>query len=174
MRKLVYYVATSLDGFIARKDGSFDGFVWDDDLVTDYLKSLEAFDTVLMGRKTYEVGLREGKTSPYPQMQQYVISRTYSASPDPAVKLVSDGVAGLVRQLKQQNGRDIYLCGGGELAGLLFAEGLIDEVRVKINPVLFGDGIPVVPADCDAIELKPDDTKAFDSGIILSNYRVQR
>ena len=80
MRELIYYVATSLDGFIARKDGSFDDFDWDE-VVSDFLSDLENFGTVLMGRKTYEVGLREGKTSPYPNMRQILFSRTMKASP---------------------------------------------------------------------------------------------
>ena len=74
MRGITYYVASSLDGFIAHEDGSFDGFAWDDEVVSDFLADLKSFETVLMGRKTYEVGLKEGKTSPYPAMRQVLFS----------------------------------------------------------------------------------------------------
>jgi len=143
MRKLAYYVATTVDGFIAHEDGSLDGFLMEGDHAKDFLESLQSFDTVLMGRATYDLGRRFGVTNPYPTMKQYVFSRTLHESPDPAVKLVSENVPGVVRELKTQLGKDIWLCGGANLASALFAEGLIDEVIVKTNPVLFGTGKPL-------------------------------
>ena len=78
------------DGFIAHKDGSFDGFAWDGEPVADFFASYDWFDIVLMGRKTYEVGLREGKTNPYPTMRQFVFSHTMKENPDDNVTLVSE------------------------------------------------------------------------------------
>ena len=85
MRALKYHVATSLDGFIARPEGSFDGFLQEGDFVTDYVDSWAGYDTVLMGRRTYDVGLKVGVTNPYPALRTYVVSRTLSPSPYPAV-----------------------------------------------------------------------------------------
>ena len=167
MRKLKYYVACSVDGFIARKDGSFDCFPFDDEVVTDYLESLKSFDVVLMGRKTYEVGLKEGKTDPYPMMKSYVFSRTMKESPDERVKLVSENVATLVRNLKNETGKDIYLCGGADLATTLFAENLIDEVILKFNPFLMGSGIPLFGRAIKQTGLELTDSKIYRSGFVL-------
>jgi dihydrofolate reductase len=140
MRKLKYHVACTIDGFICRENGSLDCFMRaglkEGEHVTDYLESLKAFDVVLMGRKTYEVGLKMGVTNPYPHMKSYIFSRTMTACPDERVTLVSENAGAVVRQLKSESGKDIYLCGGGDLAAMLLAEGLIDEVLLKLNPIL--------------------------------------
>ncbi|MEO1401507.1 MAG: dihydrofolate reductase family protein [Cyanobacteria bacterium J06635_1] len=172
MRKLKYYVACTVDGFIAHPDGSWDGFLAEGDHVTDYLESFKDFDTVLMGRKTYEIGLKAGVTSPYPMMKQYVISRTMTKSPDQAVELVSDHVVELVKSLKQGSGKDIYLCGGANLASALFAEHLIDEIVLKLSPILFGSGIPLFSEDIKQTDLSLLDSKIYNSGVILLSYAV--
>lgn len=174
MRELKYYVACTLDGFIAHEDGSFDGFLWDDEVVADFFASYEWFDAVLMGRKTYEVGLKEGKTSPYPSMEQYVFSRTMEESPDEQVELVSENAVERVGALKQEAGRAIWLCGGADLAATLFAEGLIDEIIVKLNPVLFGAGIPLFSGVVEQTALELTDSKIYGSGVVLLHYRVKR
>ena len=190
MRDLVYYIATTLDGFIARDDGSFDDFPWDDefggDLLATYPETFPApfrgeghdradnqhFDAVLMGRKTYEVGLQQDLTSPYPTLDQYVISRSMKQSPDPAVTLVSTDVVGMVKALKQESGRAIWLCGGGELATDLFEAGLVDELIVKLNPILFGTGIPLFSRRLKTPPLDLVESRAYESGHVLLKYRV--
>ena len=174
MRTLKYYVAMTLDGFIAHRDGSFDGFVWDDELVADFFASYEWFDDVLMGRKTYEVGLREGKTNPYPTMRQFVFSRTMEESPDENVTLVSEGATELVRDLKNGDGKDIWLCGGAELATMLFRNCLIDELIIKLNPVLFGSGIPLFSGEIQQCELELTGNKIYGSGIVVLHYLLKR
>ena len=172
MRKLRYHVACTLDGFIAHPDGSFGGFLAEGDHVADFLASYASYDTVLMGRKTYEVGLSVGVTDPYPTMKPYVFSRTLGKSPDPRVEIVAEGAADLVRRLKDRPGKDIWLCGGAELAGALFEEGLIDEVVVKLNPRIFGAGIPLVAGGERRISLELRDTKVYRSGVVLLTYGV--
>ena len=172
MRKLRYHVACTLDGFIAHPDGSFGGFLAEGDHVADFLASYASYDTVLMGRKTYEVGLAVGVTDPYPTMKPYVFSRKLGKSPDPRVEIVADGAGDLVRKLKDRPGKDIWLCGGAELAGSLFDEGLIDEVVVKLNPRIFGAGIPLVAGGERRISLAIRDTKVYESGVVLLTYGV--
>lgn len=172
MRSLIYYVATSLDGFIAHADGSFDGFPWSDEVVERFMASLGQFDTVLMGRLTYEVGLQAGQTSPYPMMKQVVFSRTMEASPDSAVTLISDHVPSFVRDLKTQSGQAIWLCGGGQLASDLFAEGLIDQLIVKLNPVLFGSGIPLFTDQIDVTQLSLVNQHTCDNGTLFLTYDI--
>lgn len=173
MRKLKYYVAVTVDNYIASKDGSFDAFLAEGEHVTDYLESFKWFDVVLMGRKTYEVGLKDGVTNPYPTMKQYVFSRTMKASPDENVELVSENIVELVRELKNETGKDIYLCGGADLATTLFAENLIDEIILKLNPVLLGSGIPLFSGVIKQTDLELTDSKIYGNGVVLLFYRVK-
>lgn len=174
MRKLIYHVACTIDGFIAHEDHTVDGFLQEGEHVTDYLDSLRNdYDIVLMGRRTYAFGLRFGVTSPYPWMKQYVISRTMVQSPDPNVELVSKDVSTFVAEIKKGEGKDIYLCGGANLAGKLFAEGLVDEIIVKLNPVLFGSGIPLIEGIGRQTDLELAGSKVYGNGVALLRYRVK-
>jgi dihydrofolate reductase len=164
VRKLVYYVASTLDGFIAGPDGADptgpDGF-WP--IPEDYLQHIVAeypetlpvparaalsvtaagthFDTVVEGRRTYEIGLQAGITDAYPHLRHLVFSRTLRESPDPAVELVASDPVATVRHLKQEDGKDIWLIGGAELAGVLYSE--IDRMIIKLSPLTIGSGIPL-------------------------------
>ena len=191
MRDVVYYIATTLDGFIAREDGSFEDFAWNEDFIADLLATYpetfpapfrtgeydradnRKFDVVLMGRKTYEVGLREGLTNPYTTLDQYVFSRSMETSPDPAVALVSDGAVDVVRALKEEDGRSIWICGGSELATDLFEAGLVDEVVVKLNPIVFGTGIPLFSRRLEAGSLELVKSRTYESGHVLLDYTTQ-
>ena len=189
-RRLVYYVACTVDGFIARKDGSFDWFLQEGDhlrdLIADFPETIpghlraqvgvsagnRCFDAVLMGRRTYDVGRDIGVTSPYPHLEQYLFSRTLAASPDPAVQLVSGDPDAVVRELKQKRGKDIWLCGGAELASALGGE--IDDLILKSNPILLGDGIPLFARAMAPRSLRLLHYKHYDNGFIRLHYRVQR
>jgi dihydrofolate reductase len=190
-RKLVYYVAITIDGCIARKDGSFDGFLFQGehfaDLIRDFpetfpthlrpmfgvTEEIRNFDTVLMGRHTYEVGLREGVTNPYKPLRQYVVSASMTESPDPAVTLHRDSPVELVRELKAEySGKNIWLCGGAKLAAALFTE--IDELILKINPVVFGSGIPLFEGVTGTLPATLSGHKVYPNGFVLANYRLSR
>jgi dihydrofolate reductase len=174
MRKLKYHVASTVDGFIAHVDHTIGGFSAEGEHVTDYLESLRNdYDVVLMGRRTYEFGFQFGVTNPYPWMKQYVLSRTMERSPDPNVELVSQNVIGVVRELKEGTGKDIYLCGGADLAGALIAEGLVDEIVLKLNPVVFGTGIPLFSGAIKQTDLELIDSKVYGNGVVLLRYRVK-
>ena len=172
MRKVVYLVASSLDGKIAKEDGGFDCFPMEGEHVTEYLTSLKDFDDVLMGRNTYEVGTKVGLTNPYPSMRGHVFSQSMEKSPDANVRLVKDDAAEYVRTLKNQPGRDIYLCGGGALAARLLEEKLIDELAIKLNPLLIGPGIPLFTKVKEPLLLKLISSKVYDSGVLLLRYQV--
>lgn len=164
MRKLVYFVASTLDGFVAGPDGSDPtgpGGFWTpaedyvQHLVEEYPETLPGparealgitaegirFDTVVEGRKSYEVGLAAGVSNAYPHLRHLVFSRTLTESPDPTVELVADDPATVVNKLKNEPGKDIWLVGGGSLAGVLFDE--IDRLIVKLGPLTIGSGIPL-------------------------------
>jgi dihydrofolate reductase len=175
MRKIKYHVANTLDGFIAHEDHTIDGFLAEGDHVNDYLQSLKNdYDIVLMGRKTYEFGFQFGVTNPYPWMKQYVLSRTMERSPDPNVELISENFVGRIEELKRGEGKDIYLCGGAHLAAALLAEDLVDEIIVKLNPVVFGSGIPLFSGAARETHLELFDSKVYESGVVLLHYAVKR
>lgn len=190
MRELKYYVACTVDRFIAREDGSFDFFLAEGEHLADLFNSFpetvpghlrealgvsgenRVFDAVLMGRRTYEVGLQVGVTSPYPTMKQYLVSRSMKESPDEKVELVSGDAVRFVRELKQGAGKDIWLCGGAELAAALFPE--IDELILKVNPVLLGSGIPLFAGAVEQTKLELTDSKVYRNGFMLARYRLKR
>lgn len=174
MQIVTYFVASSIDGCIARPDHSFDFFPLEGDHASEYLAMLRGFDAVVMGRRTYEVGLAAGVENPYPWLRTFVVSRTLPPSRHPNVTIVGDGAPELVRHLRGQDGRGIYLCGGGELARTFLLEGLVDELIVKLNPVIAGAGIPIVAAMDTPTRLALVDVKRFDSGVLFVRYRLER
>src|ERR1700731_3221465 len=125
MRKVTFGGANSLDNYLARADDAVDWLMWSREaaaVMTDYWKTI---DTILMGRKTFEVALRSGHGSgTSPGMETYVFSRTLKADAHPGVKIVSRDAAEFVRELKQRDGKDICLMGGGDLAKSFFEAGL--------------------------------------------------
>jgi dihydrofolate reductase len=125
------------------------------------------FDTVLMGRGTYEVGLHEGVSSPYAHLRQYVVSTSLTVD-DPAVEVISHDAVARVRKLKRQKGRGIWLCGGGKLAATLRDD--IDELMLKINPVIIGTGIPLFDRGFGPDQFVLTASRVFNSGVAFMTY----
>ncbi|GAA2736512.1 dihydrofolate reductase family protein [Streptomyces nogalater] len=192
MRKLVYYVAVTLDGRIAGPGGEYDFFpagddrqaaaysAWTNALYPETVPTAHRaaaglddapnrhFDTVLMGLGTYRPGLDAGLTSPYAHLRQYVVSSTLAPDVDPAVTVVPGDPLGLVRTLKREEGTglDIWLCGGGKLAGALLPE--IDELVIKNYPVVAGAGIPAFDGAFDPTAFHVTERTAFPNGVTLT------
>ncbi|OKH98894.1 deaminase [Streptomyces sp. CB02923] len=190
MRKLVYYVAVTIDGYIAGPGGEFDFYPQGDEqqsaayaewanarypeTVPTSMRAAHGlsdtpnrrFDTVLMGLGTYRPGLRAGFTSPYAHLRQYVVSSTLAPDTDPAVTVVGEDPLALVRDLKREEGRDIWLCGGGRLAGALLPE--IDELIIKSYPVVAGAGIPVFDGEFDPTLFKVADRTSFANDVTIT------
>jgi dihydrofolate reductase len=141
MRRVRLSVAMSLDGYIAGPNGESDWIVMDPDI--DFGSLMGAFDTVLLGRKTFDATRHYGGGG-MPGMQVYVISRTLRHCDCPGV-IVSENPAETVATLKAAQGKDIWLFGGGELFGSLLELGLVDVVEVALIPVLLGSGVPLLP-----------------------------
>lgn len=177
MRKLVYHIATTIDNFIAHNDGSAHGFQMEGDHAADYMEHLKQYDTVVMGKGTYEIGYTYGMKpgdAPYPHMQHYIFSKTlkFDKAPAAQVQVINTDPAAFIRNLKQEQGTDIYLCGGGAFAGFLFEQQLIDSLIIKLNPVVFGDGIRLFGKSRKKADLLLQDSKTYGSGVVLLSYQV--
>jgi dihydrofolate reductase len=190
MRELVYYIAVTIDGRIAGPNGEYDFYpLGDDDQAVAYSAWLNSrypdtvptfmraahgvvdtpnrhFDTVVMGRGAYLPGLDAGITSPYAHLRQYVVSSTLGTSPDPDVTVVDGDPLALVRALKQEEGLDIWLCGGGQLAGVLLPE--IDKMIVKSYPVVAGAGIPAFDGAFDPTLFAVTDRQSFPNDVTIT------
>jgi dihydrofolate reductase len=174
MRTVTYGAACSLDLYLTAPDGGVDWLVWSDDVTAVMGEFWAGVDTVLMGRKTYEVALKGGGGGSMPGVTGYVFSRTLKPPPGSDVKVVSEDAAGFVRSLKAQPGKGICLMGGGELARSLFEAGLIDEVGLNIHPVLLGGGVPMFPGPVRRTDLALVSSRVLKGGGVLANYRVKR
>jgi dihydrofolate reductase len=174
MRSVLYGAACSLDGFIAGDNDEVEWLHWSDDVARISGEVWSTTDTVLMGRRTYEIAVQNGMDA-YPGVQNIVFSRTLALSkPIPDLTIVRDDAAGFVRDLKEQEGRGICVMGGGRLAGSLLAAGLIDEVGVNIHPVLLGTGIPLFPAGDYRAHLTLTDSRPIKRGCFYARYRVDQ
>jgi dihydrofolate reductase len=161
----------SLDGYIAGPQGEADWIVMDPDV--DFKEIFARFDTFLIGRRTFATMARPGKRSGWPGVKTVVFSTSLKASDFPGVEFVSRDAAGAVRKLKAEDGRDIWLFGGGELFRTLLNAGLVDAVGVAIVPVVLGGGIPFLPTPALQTKLKLIKHKVYPkSGIVSLEYDV--
>lgn len=166
-RRIIYFVASSLDGFIARKNGTVDWLFHDQDYgFAEFFKSV---DTVVQGRKTYEQVLTFGDY-PYSDKQNFVFSRTLTDGEH--AEIVDEPVAEFAARLRSQPGTDIWLVGGGELVASFLSEGLVDDVVVFVHPVLLGDGLRLSPDLSHDVALNLIETESFDSGLVKLRYAV--
>jgi dihydrofolate reductase len=184
MRIVTYGGAVSLDGFLAGIDGSIDWLQFSKDvgaITTAYWKDV---DTILMGRKTYEVAAaqRPAKSANVKSAKRrshneaatrtYVFSRTLKSLDEPATELVTGNAVQFVRDLKQRSGKGICLMGGGELAQSLLAAGLVDHIGLNIHPILLGQGIPTFRDLPHRVKLALTECRTIAGGCIFANYKV--
>ena len=169
MRRLRYQVAASLDGFIAGPEGQYDWIVMDPDI--DFGALMEQFDTLVMGRRTFEA-MPEGTSL---GGRVVVFSRTLRSEDHPGVTVVAGEPATTVRALKAAPGRDIWLFGGGALFKSLLDLDLVDTVEIAVVPVLLGGGVPLLPGPYGVHALTLRGHRVYPkSGIVLLEYDVAR
>jgi dihydrofolate reductase len=175
MRKIVYYVAVSVDGFIAGPEDNIEGFAGEGSGVQQYLDDLKTFDTVIMGRRTYEFGYKFGLQpgqSPYPHMKNYIFSKTLQLDKAAENVVVCLPDISIIKKLKTQAGTDIYLCGGGEFAGWLLDNGLIDILKIKLNPLVLGNGISLFGSSGRKVQLEFLKQVQYDLGLQIMTYSI--
>jgi len=174
-RKVIVHIATSADGYIARPDGDLDwltsrpapeGFYGMD----AFMKSI---DTMLLGRKTYDVSLRLGATFDSKKSRTIVFSRAAPPADVPSgVEFVNDPIGPFTSHLRDQPGKDIWLMGGGDLIASFLDEHAIDEFVISVVPVFIGDGVPLIARRHRNVPLDLQSTERFDDGLVQLRYRV--
>jgi dihydrofolate reductase len=176
MRKIVYYVATSLDGFISGPDDDISGFAGEGNGVVKYLADLAQYDTVIMGKKTYQFGyqygLKPGQLA-YPHMKHYIFSESLIfENHDPGIHVKPIKIEE-IDSIRMQPGTDIYLCGGGQFAGWLFDKDRIDLLKIKLNPLVLGRGVRLFGDSKRDLKLELINTDRYDFGLQIMTYKVK-
>ena len=175
MRNIVYYVGVSLDGFISGIDGNIEGFIPGGNGVDRYLSDLKEFDTVIMGRNTYEFGYQFGLKpgqAPYPHMQHYIFSNNLKLEDkmnNVHIKIIDIKE---IERLRKQEGTDIYLCGGGQFAGWLLEHEQIQYLKVKLNPMVLGQGVRLFENSIKFVRTELLETDLYENGLQIINYKI--
>ncbi|HZF92637.1 dihydrofolate reductase family protein [Streptomyces sp.] len=194
MRKLTYFIACSIDGFIGDPEGdasSMFRFIDEEFLAfvkEEYPETMpthgrrgfgmddlpnKRFDTIIQGRASYDLALKEGITSPYAHLREYVASRTLTVSPDPNVEIIADDLVGRVRALKAEDSPlGIYLCGGAQIAGELIDE--VDEIVIKTYPLVYGSGMPMFGSGFAVTEFALESVRGLRNGVVVRTYTRKR
>ena len=174
-RKIIVYIATSADGFIARADGSFD---WLDRPRPKGNYGMPRFfasiDTILWGRKTYDQALTmSGGVGGFgPNVKNYVFTHRPPKSPPGDVEFVNEPIARFAKRLRKQPGKDIWIMGGGGVVASFLDAEEIDEFSIHVIPVLIGEGIPLIAPSRRTVRLKLLSTRRFSDGVVHLNYAV--
>ncbi len=175
MPKIIYYVAASLDGYIAGENNDISKFVTSGNGVKKYMSDLEKFETVIMGRKTYEFGyqfgLEPGQPA-YPHMQHYIFSETLKIDQLAENVHIEKRSIDRIIEIRDNSETDIYLCGGGQFAGWLLDNGLIDQLKLKLNPIILGNGIPLFGNSKTSFSIELIERESFDEGLEMLSYQI--
>lgn len=172
MRKIVLALGISIDGYIARRDGSFDFlFMPKDFSMVDFFASI---DTGIMGRKTYDVAKAVGEGGFGPKLNTYVLSRTLPQGEREDKIFVDSSPDALVEEIRQRKGKDIWLMGGGEVARDFLQADLVDELHLGVVPVLLGEGLPLFPPGFPQREFELMENKSFSQGLVSLKYKRVR
>lgn len=169
MRRVRYSVVMSLDGYIAGPKGEADWIPMDPEF--DFAALFNQFDTILVGRRTFDTMATAGRIS-MPGMKTIVFSRTLRQEDHPEVAILKDGHRESLAALKADPGKDIWLFGGGSLFRSLAEDGLVDTIEVGIVPILLGEGIPLLPSLGKRIKLSLTNQSVHKTGMVSLEYVI--
>jgi len=172
-RKVILGFGISIDGYIARRNGAMDYLVIDKEgeaVMADFFAKI---DTTIMGRKTAVGMVKMRKSGEFPEtpgMTYYVVSRRWKPGKRDGFEVVSGSLTALVKKLKRQPGKDIYLGGGGEVARSFLQKDLVDELFLGVGPLLLGDGIPGFPGRFPQRDFRLTECKSYSNGSVGLRY----
>ena len=176
MRKIILYIAVSVDNFIALEDGSVE---WLDDPALSlenedygYSELMDRIDTTLMGNNTYRMLQSFEIEFPYQDKTNFVFTRDKKLKKDPFVTYISGDVLKFTKELKEANGKDIWLIGGGEINTLLANHRMVDEIILTRIPVILGKGIPLFAEGLDMLKLELKSNKSYPNGMEQVTYII--
>lgn len=172
MRRIRYAVAMSLDGHIGGPNGESDWIIMDPEI--DFGEIMSRFDTVLVGRRTFEMAVARGGGNSMPGMKTVVVSRTLRPQDYPDITVLGEDFESALTGMRDEPGKDIWLFGGGLLFRSLLDAGLVDSVEVAVIPVLLGGGMPLLPPPARQSKLKLIGSKVYKTGIVSLEYAVER
>lgn len=176
MNKLIYYVATSLDGYISGVNGDISMFQFHEKAVEKYKRDLRKFSTVIMGRKTYEFGYQYGLAPgqpAYPHMEHYIFSDSLTISELSKTVHIEKMNSERIKDNMNSSPTDVYLCGGGQFTGWLLDHGLIDQLKLKLNPIVLGTGVPLFGSSKTSFISKLIEKESFDRDIQFLTYNLR-
>lgn len=177
MRKIIAYIAQSLDGKIADQNGGVD---WLDQIPkpekTDYgyMEFYQSIDTTIMGNKTYQQVKGFGIPFPYSDKKNYVLTNNQEAKNDEHVEFISTNIPEFFKQLKKEEGKNIWLIGGGKVNSFFLSHQLIDEMLIFTMPVILGEGLPLFSGTCPQTMLQLQHSTDYSSGAMLLHYLVEK
>jgi dihydrofolate reductase len=173
-RKIIVYIATSADGYIARPDGDF-AWLNRPPVKGNYGmgKFYRKVDTVIMGRKTYEAGVKLGQKG-YPGMRNYVFSGSPKKSDAPHVEYVNEEIDAFAKRLRRGKGKHIWLVGGSGIIAAFLDKQQIDEFIIHVIPIFIGAGIPLIQPGRRNVPLSLLKARRYSDGVVRLHYRVQR
>ena len=169
MRKVILFIAASLDGYIARQSGEIDWLFTDQDY--GYSEFFASVDTLLMGRKTYEQVLTFGEY-PYKGVKSYVFTRNPLFPADSNAEVITDDIKNFIENLRQAEGKNIWLVGGSQLTHDLMSNNLVDELILSIHPIGLGEGIPLFYNRTNPQSLNLTKCQTYNSGLVQLSYDV--
>jgi dihydrofolate reductase len=172
VRKIILALGISIDGYIARRDGTFDFlFMPKDFSMAEFFASI---DTGIMGRKTYEVAKAQNEGGFGPKLKTYVLSRTLPPGEREGKIFVNTSPQMLVEEIRRHKGKDIWLMGGGEIARDFLKADLVDELHLGVVPVLLGEGLPLFPSGFPQLDFALTENKSFSRGLVSLKYKRAR
>ncbi len=171
MRRIRYAVAMSLDAYIAGPNGEIDWIIMDPEI--DFGEMFNGFDTILMGRRTFEVAMTRGGVGTMSGMRTVVVSRTMRPRDHAGITIIADHVEETLTGLREEPGKDIWLFGGGSLFRSLLGARLVDTVEISVIPVLLGGGMPLLPPPAGQARLRLVGHRSYRSGIMSLEYEVE-
>lgn len=168
-RKIILGLALSLDGMIEGPNGEYDWCFTDQDYGMQ--EFLSGIDSVLYGRKSYELLMRDfGKDNPFGKLKSYVFSRTMSPGKD--YTLVNGDLATEINKIRQSSGKNLWLFGGAELTAELLRLKLVDELWLSVHPIILGQGKPLFASLKERVKLELVSSKAYETGLVSLTYKV--